>query len=171
MKVQQFKFKFVIIGKLAVGKTSLSRAWVSKQFTIDYLPTIGTNVFVHHFPFNDETEASVSLFDIAGHERWSSMRSVYYKGSQAAFLVGDLTRPESFVELMEFWYPDFIKFCPNKPVILIANKYDLESKTDIALIDQVAQKINAISIVHTSAQTGENCEIALKKLVEHCIRV
>jgi len=168
-ELQIYKFKFVIIGENAVGKTSLARAFVSRQFQLDYRPTIGTNVFVHKFTLRPNLEVSVSLFDIAGQEKWAMMRNVYYKGAQAAFLVGDLTRQRSFEDLTKFWYPDFSTFCAGSPVIILANKLDLESKTDTNVIENVAKEVNAVDIVYTSAKTGENCDEALRKLVEICL--
>jgi len=167
--IQVFKFKFVIIGENAVGKTSLARSFVSKQFAMDYKPTIGSNIFMHNVSLSDNINVSVALFDIAGQEKWAMMRHIYYEGAQAAFLVGDVTRERSFDELANFWYPDFIKFCEKKPTILIANKSDLESKTDKKKIEEAAKKIGAIDIVYTSAKTGENCDDALKKLVLYCM--
>jgi len=169
--IQVFKFKFVIIGENAVGKTSLARSFVSKQFAMDYKPTIGSNIFMHNVSLSDNINVSVALFDIAGQEKWkwANIREIYYKGSQAAFLVGDVTRDRSFDELANFWYPDFIKYCEGKPVIILANKNDLESKTEYSIIENVAKKINAVDIVYTSAKTGENCDKALRKLVKICI--
>jgi len=167
--IQVFKFKFVIIGENAVGKTSLARSFVSKQFTMDYKPTIGSNIFIHNVTFSDNINVSVALFDIAGQEKWAMMRHIYYEGAQAAFLVGDITREKSFKDLTSFWYPDFTKYCPNKPIIILANKNDLDLKVKSSTIDEVVKKVGAIDIVYTSAKTGENCDDALKKLVLHCM--
>lgn len=165
-----YKFKIVLIGDGAVGKTALARTFVSRQFQLDYRPTIGTNVFVHRFDINPNVEVSVSLFDIAGQEKWSAMRNIYYKGSQGAFLVTDLTRPKTFESISDFWFPDFEKYCPGKPVVLIANKRDLDSKTQQDLIDATVEKVKSVKLVYTSALTGENCEDALKSLVEICVK-
>lgn len=166
---EAFKFKLVIIGENAVGKTSLARTFVSEQFAMDYKPTIGSNIFVHKFLLPSNINISVYLFDIAGQEKWARMRHIYYKGAQAAFLVGDVTRDRSFEELANFWHPDFMKFCEGKPILLLANKIDLESKINKEKIEEIAKKIGAIDIVYTSAKTGENCEEALKKLVLNCM--
>ena len=83
--IQVFKFKFVIIGENAVGKTSLARSFVSKQFAMDYKPTIGSNIFMHNVSLSDNINVSVALFDIAGQEKWAMMRHIYYEGAQAAF--------------------------------------------------------------------------------------
>ena len=167
--IQVFKFKFVLLGESAVGKTSLARAFVSGQFAMDYKPTIGSNIFMHKVSISNNISVSVALFDIAGQEKWVRMRHIYYEGAQAAFLVGDVTRERSFEDLANFWYPDFIKYCEGKPVIVLANKNDLESKTEYNIIENVAKKINAVDIVYTSAKTGENCDEALRKLVKICI--
>jgi len=167
--IQVFKFKFVIIGEHAVGKTSLARAFVSKKFAMDYRPTIGSNIFVHKISLMDNINVSVSLFDIAGQEKWAMMRYIYYKGALGAFLVADLTRDQSFEEIVNFWYPDFMKYCEGKPTILIANKSDLIPKIDKKKIEGLVKEIGAIDVIYTSAKTGENCNDALEKLASYCM--
>lgn len=170
MAPQEYKLKFVIIGKIAAGKTSLAKAFISKQFNIDYKPSLGTNIYVDNFTFGDDVKVSTSFYDIAGQSKWDTLRQLYYQGASGAFLVGDLTRPDSFDELSQFWYPDFAKYCPNQPIILLANKCDLEVKTDKSLVEEVAKKMNAIEVVYTSALTGDNCIPAVVKLVKFCIK-
>ena len=43
-------------------------------------------------------------------------------------------------------------------------------KTNQDQIEATAEKTKAIKIVYTSALTGENCEEALKTLVEMCVK-
>ncbi|MHA1368374.1 MAG: GTP-binding protein [Promethearchaeota archaeon] len=153
---QKFKLKIVIIGEHAAGKTSLIKAFVEQKFSADYRPTIGTNIFIKKLKIGN-SEITLTCWDIAGQERWTSMRPLYYKGSSGAFIIGDLTRKSTFEQIKKFWAPDLKKHAgEDVPIVLIANKVDLEHEVTEEEIEQCAKDIGAIKAVKTSAKTGQN---------------
>lgn len=48
---------------------------------------------------------SLQLWDIAGQERFGSMTRAYYKGAIGAFVVYDVTRPNTFDNVLK-WKQD-----------------------------------------------------------------
>ncbi|NMC07052.1 MAG: GTP-binding protein, partial [Candidatus Lokiarchaeota archaeon] len=94
----RYKFKIVVVGEHATGKTSLIRAFVEQKFNADYRPTIGTDIYIKKLDL-DGVEVTLTIFDIAGQERWANMRSLYYKGAAGALVVGDLTRAITFEQI------------------------------------------------------------------------
>ncbi len=103
---RKFSLKIIIIGEPAVGKTSLVKKYVSGQFTEDYRSSIGTNIFTKKIVLEENTIATLQLWDIAGQERWIKMRGSYYSGAKGVMIVGDLTRKNSFDQIEKFWIPD-----------------------------------------------------------------
>jgi small GTP-binding protein len=157
------KLKIIIIGEPAVGKTSLVRRFVSNRFSKDYRSTIGTNIFMKNIELGDGL-IKLALWDIAGQERWLNMRHKYYRGAQGAFIVGDLTREDTFTQIENFWYDDLKSYLKSIPIILIANKNDLTSNISEKTIKEIQKKINAEVLYFTSAKTGDHVDEAFNKL-------
>jgi len=141
------KYKVLVIGDYAVGKTSLIRRYTEGFFTPNYKLTIGVDFAVKRLPEkptkvqqkNPETgemeeedgtrpPMTLQLWDIAGHERFGSMTRVYYKYAIAAVVVFDLGRPTTF-DAVEKWKEDVdskvvLPDGNHIPCILLANKAD-----------------------------------------------
>ncbi|MFX1468608.1 MAG: Rab family GTPase [Promethearchaeota archaeon] len=169
-KTKKYTLKIIIIGEPAVGKTSLVKKFISGQFSKDYRSSIGTNIFTKKIKLENEVDTSIQLWDIAGQERWTNMRRLYYAGAKGVIIVGDLTRKNTFDQIEKFWVPDIKKYCNLAPIILLTNKCDLESQLSKTEVKSLGEKINAISIFNTSAKTGENVESAFKIISEKAIK-
>jgi len=141
------KYKVLVIGDYAVGKTSLIRRYTEGYFTPNYKLTIGVDFAVKTLPEkmmkvqkkNEETgevveveqkrpPMTLQLWDIAGHERFGTMTRVYYKYAIAAVVVFDIGRPTTF-DAVQKWKEDVDSkvVLPDGnriPCILLANKID-----------------------------------------------
>ena len=98
------------------------------------------------------------------------MRRSYYVGAKGVLIVGDLTRKNTFVQIEQFWVPDVKQYCESAPIVLLANKNDLDKELSEKEIITLGKKINALSIIYTSAKTGENVEKAFKMISEQAIK-
>ena len=172
-----YKFKFIIVGDKAVGKSSIVRRFVENKFTIDYRSTLGLNVLSHSMKFYGN-EAHFSLWDLGGQEYFKRFRKTYYTGTQAAFIVFDVCERETFTNVKK-WYEELKEFLGNKniPIVIVGNKIDLSDqrsvqyKEGIALIDELTQQNidDYLSYIETSALTGENIEEAFRLIAYHYI--
>ena len=59
----KYKFKFIIVGDKAVGKSSIIRRFVENKFSLDYRSTLGLNVLSHSLGFYGN-EVYFSLWDV-----------------------------------------------------------------------------------------------------------
>jgi small GTP-binding protein len=166
---QRYKLKVVIIGEHAAGKTSLINKFVQQTFNADYRPTIGTNILLKKLDL-DGDEVTLTCWDIAGQERWSSMRQLYYKGSSGALIVGDVTRKSTFDAIVNFWAPDLRKYTTDIPIVVLANKCDLEHEATQEDIDNCANQIGALGALETSALNGDNVDEAFMLLTKAVIK-
>ncbi|MBD3229583.1 MAG: GTP-binding protein [Candidatus Lokiarchaeota archaeon] len=161
---EKYIYKCIIVGDPGVGKTSLINRYVEDKFESEYKATIGTNILKKEVIIegkNEEEEKIVDLtiWDIAGQEKWKHYRHIYYRGSQGCFVVYDVTRPVTFKNVTEVWVRDLFNYLETReiPLILISNKNDLDVKR--VTEDQgmkCSREIQAITFLQTSAKTGKN---------------
>jgi len=126
-----FKYRVVLLGEATVGKTSLLRRYTENIFDEEYKQTLGTTFATKEIDVKD-SEGSVRsvkilIFDMGGQSTYRELRRQYMKGSSAAIIVYDVTRPESFMA-MNNWFESFREVCPDSPIFLCANKIDLADK-------------------------------------------
>lgn len=158
-----YQFKIIIVGDPNVGKTSLILRYTNNAFRRSYVPTLGVMVSDKVFKI-DESLVQLTLWDIGGQQKFQTMRQQFYRGSDAVFLVFDLTRPESFNNLAK-WYTDVTEQLKDRSEdligFIIGNKKDLieERKVEIDKIGELATQLE-LGFIETSALLGENVNSA-----------
>ncbi len=166
-----FAFKTIIIGDPGVGKTSMILQFTDQAFRKSYIPTIGANITEKNI-FLYDTSFQMILWDLAGQSKFQKIRSLYYNGAQCVIIVFDLTKPESF-ESIRNWYSDVKNNFPNFneiEVVLCGNKCDLEEEIQISQEKalSLANELN-ISYLETSARIGKNIDKVFDDLVNNLI--
>jgi len=172
-----YKFKFIIVGDKAVGKSSIVRRFVENRFSLDYRSTLGLNVLSHSIRFYGN-EVCFSLWDLGGQEYFKRFRKTYYIGAQAAFIVFDVCKRDSFANV-KVWYKELKDFLHKKniPIVIVGNKIDLSDqrkvqyKDGMALVDELTRENtdSDFSYIETSALTGENIKDSFSLIAYHYI--
>jgi len=169
-------YKVVVIGDYAVGKTSLIKRYTEGHFTPNYKLTIGVDFAVKMVQWDDNTNISLQLWDIAGHERFGTMTSVYYKYAIASIVVFDLSRPATFDAVLK-WKDDVnskISLSNDHPIpsILLANKCDIPGVLiDKEFLDNFTRENGFLGWFETSAQNNINVDEAMKFLIGRILEV
>jgi Ras-related protein Rab-5C len=98
------------------------------------------------------------------------MRNIYFKGSQGAIGVYDITKPESLLRLPS-WISSLKKATGNIPLVIIGNKKDLEQQRRVSYEDaeDLAERLDAIHI-ETSAKDGLNVENMFMEIAKCCYK-
>ena len=126
-----FKFRIVLLGDACVGKTSLMRRYTENAFDEEYKQTIGTTFATKDVQIADEDgeERAVRLviWDMGGQSTYRELRRQFMKGAAGAIIAYDVTRPETYMS-MNNWFESFREACPDSPVVICANKVDLENE-------------------------------------------
>ncbi|NVM03658.1 MAG: GTP-binding protein [Candidatus Helarchaeota archaeon] len=162
----EFRFKLVLFGNVAVGKTSIVDRYINDKFEDEYISTLGYNVFEKDIDVGG-TSVAFMIFDIGGQEQFEDLRKKYASGAKAALLVFDVTNRESF-ENIRTWYKDLENFSDNATFILVGNKVDLEGKRQVQVKEgaDLANEINAVGFFETSAKTSEGIDDAFYRLAQ-----
>jgi len=79
-----YKFKVCLFGPGNVGKTSLLIRYIKDYFNPDLKQTIGSNFLIKDVEI-DKTNVRLLLWDIGGQDQFAKLRTIYFKGSNAAF--------------------------------------------------------------------------------------
>jgi small GTP-binding protein len=159
-----FRFKIILAGEGAVGKTTLINRFVTGKFKTDYKATIGVEITTKRLMVENHP-VSLQIWDIAGQTLFRTFRSKFYNNASGALLVFDLTVPKSLDSLHK-WIEDIEQVTGKIPYVLIGNKSDLTDLRSITPGEVTSFKeIKEIKTqLNTSALTGENVEKAFSDL-------
>ncbi len=156
-------YKICLLGDGGVGKTSLRERFLGKGFQSGYILTIGADFAVQDLDI-DGYKYKFQIWDLAGQQRFSAVRALYYKGSHGAILVFDRSRPESLYSLENWKRELFMNVGYQIPYILLGNKSDLPNSVDQSVLNsfiedsqkEVTEIPYKIEYLDTSAKSGLN---------------
>lgn len=165
--------KICMLGDFAVGKTSLVRRFVHDVFDDRYISTIGVKVSRKPATVSSGdrvVDLTMILWDLAGSEEFSQMRSAYLRGAAGALLVYDLTRPETLTRLVDY-ASQVRQTTAEASFVVVANKSDLipvsenGAQANAAALDgrALAASLGA-PFLSASALTGFNVEEAFRQM-------
>ena len=124
-------FKVVLVGESGVGKTSIITQFIDQTFQEDQQSTTGGTFSTKSVKCGNNKTLKFEIWDTAGQERYRSLTKMFYKDANAAILVYDITRKDSFEQLKLYW-AEQIKECPENIILVIAaNKSDLFQKEEV----------------------------------------
>jgi len=163
----QYKFKITLFGPGGVGKTSLLLRYIKDYFSDDLKKTIGSNFLIKDVELEGKN-VRLLLWDIGGQPQFHKLRTIYFKGSNAALGVFDLSSSQSLLKIPG-WVSSIKKTVKKTiPMVLLGNKVDLEREVDREEAEDLAKRLNC-EYMETSAKTGENVESAFEKIAKACL--
>ena len=168
--------KILVIGDVAVGKTSLVNRVVYNSFSEKYKATIGCEFGLKMMTIDGE-DVRIQLWDLAGQDRLGGISRLYCRDAHGALVVTDITR-EDTLEKAIIWknIVDEQTRTPTGesiPMILCVNKYDLEDGTCTLNNDELqklAEDKKFVAGFFTSAKTGLNSEKCVELLVRNVLK-
>ena len=148
---------------------------MGQGFRTEHLMTIGADFTVKEMTLGSN-DITLQIYDIAGQERFESVRKRFLNNVDGSFIVFDLTRKDT-LEHINKWVKEVNEQNKSKdiPLIFIGNKVDLKEERELSseeietyiekLLDANAGKNSIHHYLETSAITGENIEDGFDKLV------
>ena len=167
---EKYSFKIILVGNSGVGKTSILNKYIKNIFDDNYTCTIGVDFSLKNIEFSNKT-VNLRIWDTAGQEKYNSTTKNYFQGSDACFLVFDLTSIKSFNSLQERY--NIVCNCCDKNIknnfVVLGNKCDLEEReVNEDIINEYISDKN-IKYFETSAKTGYNIDECFKYITERLI--
>ena len=164
-------FKIVLLGEGRVGKTSLVSRFVKDQFDSQEASTVQASMYSKMKLEIDGKPVDVSVWDTAGQERFHALGPIYYRNSNGAVLVYDITDPDTF-ERTKMWLRELRNVVGEGiQIVLCGNKGDLEKEREVPveMANEWAQSQGALHFT-TSAKTALNVNEAFTALVTAIVK-
>eukprot|EP00794_Sanderia_malayensis_P018691 gene18691-20578_t len=118
------KMKIAILGECGVGKTSIVKRFVRKQFCDENKATIGVDRSEILYQTDDEI-FSFNIHDMAGSYQFHSLIQSYLASADGVIFVYDITDKETFA-MIPVWNALVSTCCPRDIVkLVVGNKKDL----------------------------------------------
>ncbi len=174
-KLARTRLKLCLVGDRGVGKTSLIRSYVLKEYDNRYVQTVGSRVYRKRVGVRVSDQklgvlADLELWDITGEKGLASiLREAYFHGASGIIAVCDASRRETLHEL-DFWLDSALRIMKNVSMEIAVNKADVPRRQIRPRdVDMVARAYNA-PYLFVSARTGENVEAAYAGLIIGIVR-
>lgn len=151
------RYKVIIIGDSAVGKSSIASRQCNSEFEPDMGPTIGSAHFMTTIPLGDR-KVTLVVWDTAGQEEFEPLVPMYSRKANCALIVGSVDSPES-INNMKKWEDVILQSGEKPAIIAVINKIDL-AKDETQTIDDLKLRLKGEfeDIFFVSAKTGSNIQ-------------
>uniref|UniRef100_A0A914D3M3 Uncharacterized protein n=1 Tax=Acrobeloides nanus TaxID=290746 RepID=A0A914D3M3_9BILA len=160
------RYRLVVLGSSKVGKTSIIKQFLSKEFPERYKETIED---LHSRDFRIQGEM-LHLDVLDTNFDFPDMRKVAIASAHAFMLVFAVDNVQSFKEMSDLWS----EICERRdniqsiPIVVVGNKADLPTKKIYeATATAWTSRLNAdVRYVEASAKTNTNINTIFSKLLE-----
>jgi len=166
MEAYDYVIKIIFVGAASVGKTSLLCEYCNKHYDAKYSPTIGVDFHATYHRVDEKT-IKCHMWDTAGQEQFKSIVNSYYKGVAATVCMFDVSRPKTF-DMAKEWIAT-VKHSSNAdhlPVLVIANKIDLDHSTCLVAEAQNYCNENGYHFIETSVKKSIGISHAIEAIVQ-----
>ncbi|KAG2181314.1 hypothetical protein INT43_008897 [Umbelopsis isabellina] len=164
------EYRIVLVGEGGVGKSALTIQFIQSHFVDEYDPTIEDS-YRKQCVIDGET-ALLDVLDTAGQEEYSAMREQYMRTGEGFLLVYSITSRQSFEDINVFYHQICrVKDRDSFPMVLIANKSDLESERQVSSQEgrDLARSFGS-TFIETSAKQRVNVDEAFYHVVREIRR-
>jgi len=165
------KTTLVLLGQVAVGKTSIVRRRTKNKFDNYSESTIGAAFSTYSSYYNNQL-IKFEIWDTAGQERYKCITPLYYRNATSVFLVYDITDRSTFNAVQDY-INEIRKYnCRNPVIVLIGNKCDLEHRRKISTSEgQAIADEHDIFFMEISAKTSLNLDKAFELVATNLDKV
>lgn len=156
------KKKICLVGAFAVGKTSLAQRYVHSIFSEKYHTTVGVKIDRKEVVINDRT-IDLIIWDLHGEDDFQTVRLSYLRGASGCIYVADGTRSATLDVAVDL-QKRVKETIGSVPSILAINKHDLVSHWELDARTIASDVPQGLSVIFTSAKTGDSVEPAFYEL-------
>lgn len=164
VKKKFINLKIILVGDVSVGKTSVLERYINNNFKDDYTCTIQAEQKTKIINEDSNTSIRMDIWDTAGQEKFRSLTRQYYRDSQGAIIVFDITKKKTF-DSLQTWIDDIQDYSDKDiPIIIVGNKSDLIDEREVSE-NNINEFLNdKYTYFEVSAKYGNNIDLAFNKI-------
>lgn len=164
VKKKFINLKIILVGDVSVGKTSVIERYINNNFKDDYTCTIQAEQKTKIINEDSNTSIRMDIWDTVGQEKFRSLTRQYYRDSQGAIIVFDITKKKTF-DSLQTWIDDIKDYSDKDiPIIIIGNKSDLIDEREVSE-NNINEFLNdKYTYFEVSAKYGNNIDLAFNKI-------
>ena len=154
--------KVIILGDSYVGKSSIINRLINNKFT-DLPNTLSIEYHTYITSVNDFI-LRMQLWDTAGQEKFNSLISNYYKGTEVAIFVYSIDKEDSFKNVQR-WFNNLKDNTEKSENILLGNKKDMidedesQRKVDTEIAEKFANDNKFLVFQEISCKNKDELEV------------
>ncbi|XP_052754459.1 ras-related protein Rab-18A-like [Galleria mellonella] len=162
------RFKILLIGDSAVGKTNIILAFTKGRYNPLQPVTVGVDYKIKDIEVNG-VKVKLSIWDTAGQEKFSSLIPSFYRNAHGAIFVYDTTEPQTLANL-EKWLQELKDNTTRENVVCLVagNKIDRPRAVRSAQGQAFAQK-HKMLYFECSAKNNDGINLIFEELVQKII--
>jgi small GTP-binding protein len=156
---KELNLKLIFLGHGAVGKTSIVNAMMGREVSEKYLPTIGSTIEKKEYHLESQgITIAPKFWDLGGQRKFNPLNPSFFKNSDVAFLVINVSEPEKSIINLKTTYLDLLvqHQMDEILIIIVGNKIDLGFNENLVREILQQEELDDFPIILTSALTGEN---------------
>ena len=137
--------KMILVGDSGVGKTCIMNRFLNK-YDPNTTATINASFFSKFKTINNH-KINFQIWDTVGQEQYRSLNNLFFKNSHMCIIVYDITRPETFNNIKDYWYESVVTQGLDGIICcIVGNKSDLieYENVDRNEVKEFCDEINAI---------------------------
>lgn len=167
-------FKLLMTGDGGVGKTTLTKRYVTGLFSDETKITIGIDFFVKEIKLvenGEEMRVKLQIWDFGGEERFRFLLPSYCRGASGALFLYSITSYASLSHVHD-WLNIIRENTVSVPVLLVGSKLDLAPYRKVPTEDAIAiaRKTGLQGYVEVSAKDGTNVEETFETITRLMLR-
>jgi hypothetical protein len=150
------QLKLCMVGSFAVGKSSLVQRFVRSVFSDKYHTTVGVKVDKKDVLIGGST-VRMMIWDLAGEDAFSHLRTTFMRGAAGYLLVADGTRGQTLDVALDLNRKIADSLGPI-PFVIAFNKSDLAADWEVNSARIESLERTGVKIFRCSAKSGAGVE-------------
>lgn len=158
------QLKLLIIGDSGVGKTCLLLRYADNSFSPTFKTTIGIDFSIKNILLLSK-RVKVQMWDTAGNERFRTITTSYFRGTQGIFIVYDVTDRNSFTSV-RYWIAQIRMHAdPNVNITVLGGKCDVYERRVVSCEEGESLAAEyGVPFYEVSAKDSTNVDTAFEEM-------